>query len=223
MTGYTRTKICGLTTKGDALVAANCGVDAIGLIFFAESPRAVSRSVARDIALAVGPFVTVVGLFVDAEPEFVDQVIATVPLQVLQFHGTETPDYCERFKRPYLKAIKVRPLEGEEVDQTSVAAVRQDILTQAARFTNARGILLDTLSSQAQGGTGQSFDWRCVPENSEHHWILAGGLNPTNVEAAVRAVRPYGVDVSSGVELSRGVKDPKKIRQFIDRVRAANY
>jgi phosphoribosylanthranilate isomerase len=222
MNTVTRTKICGLTAKGDALTAAEYGADAIGLVFFEPSPRCVSMSVAREITAAVGPFVTVVGLFVDAEPDYVEKVLREVPLQVLQFHGSETQDYCEAFNRPYIKALKVNPaLVGPSRDE-AIARAREEILRQASRYESAQGILLDTLSPKAEGGTGEAFNWECVPEGSDIQWILAGGLDADNVKHAVQTVRPYAVDVSSGVEMSKGIKDAEKIRLFINSVKAAN-
>jgi phosphoribosylanthranilate isomerase len=227
MRTVTRTKICGLTAKGDALAAAEYGADAIGLVFFAASPRCVSVSVAREIAAAVGPFVTVVGLFVDAEPAYVNEVLEQVPLQLLQFHGAETPEYCESFKRPYIKALKVSPdaagqFSNEESRDEGIARAREDVLRQASRYRSAQAILLDTLSSKGEGGTGESFNWRCVPDRADINWILAGGLDAGNVESAIQTVKPYAVDVSSGVEMAKGVKDAKKIRLFINNVKAAN-
>jgi phosphoribosylanthranilate isomerase len=218
---YTRTKICGLTARGDALAVAEYGADAIGLVFFAQSPRCVSLPDAKDIAAAVGPFVTLVGLFVDAEPVYVEEVLQAVPLQLLQFHGAESPDYCERFQRPYLKALKVPTPQGG-TDAKAIDTIRQQLLEQAARYPTAQGILLDTLSQKGEGGTGESFNWQCVPDTGAVNWILAGGLHAGNVGKAIRIARPYAVDVSSGVELSPGVKDPEKIRTFLESVRAAS-
>lgn len=222
MTSYTRTKICGLTAKGDAFAAAEYGADAIGLVFFKQSSRCVSPAAAREIAAAVGPFVTVVGLFVDAEPSYVREVLQAVPLQLLQFHGTESPEYCEQFQRPYIKALKVRPTPEAESEQSLIDSTREHILEQASRYKSSQGILLDTLSAKGQGGTGESFNWQCVPNTEGINWILAGGLNTDNVRKAVQIAQPYAVDVSSGVELSPGVKDPEKLRLFVDGVRAAN-
>lgn len=222
MSTVTRTKICGLTTRGDALAAAEYGADAIGLVFFAASPRCVSVSVAQEISAAVGPFVTVVGLFVDAEPAFVHQVLEQVPLQLLQFHGAETPEYCEAFKRPYIKALKINPDIGGQSRDEAIVRARETVLRQASRYRSAQGILLDTLSSKGEGGTGESFNWQCVPDSAGINWILAGGLDADNVRRAVQIVQPYAVDVSSGVEMAKGVKDAEKIRLFINSVKAAN-
>lgn len=223
MSTVTRTKICGLTARGDALAAAEYGADAIGLVFFERSPRCVSPAVAKEITQAVGPFVTVVGLFVDAERDYVDEVLRQVPLQVLQFHGSESPEYCEAFDRPYIKALKVSPtLDDTQSREEAIAKARENILREASRYRRAQGILLDTLSSKGEGGTGEAFNWECVPESQDIHWILAGGLDADNVNRAIQVVRPYAVDVSSGVEMSKGVKDAEKIRLFIDSVKAAN-
>lgn len=221
MASYTRSKICGLTSRGDALAAAESGADAIGLVFFATSSRCVSVATAREIAAAVGPFVTVVGLFVDAEPRYVREVLRAVPIQLLQFHGAETPEYCEAFERPYIKALKVKPVVDSQSEQ-ALEDSRRHVLEQARRYGSARGILLDTLSAKGQGGTGESFNWQCVPNVDTINWILAGGLHPGNVRKAVRMVQPYAVDVSSGVELSPGVKDPGKVRLFVEGVKTAN-
>lgn len=220
MTTYVRSKICGLTSQGDALAAAEYGADAVGLVFYSGSPRCVEVPAARTIARAVGPFVTVVGLFVDADADFVRDVLKAVPLHVLQFHGSESPDYCEQFHRPYIKALRVKPVVQDQ-PELGLEEIRQTILRQAREYKSAQGILLDTFSQRAHGGTGESFDWQCVPKADGIQWILAGGLNPGNVRKAVQIARPYGVDVSSGVEFSPGAKDPEKVRQFIDNTRAA--
>ncbi|MCW8193257.1 phosphoribosylanthranilate isomerase [Proteobacteria bacterium 005FR1] len=223
MNTLTRTKICGLTARGDALAAAEYGADAIGLVFYEQSSRCVSVAAAREITDAVGPFVTVVGLFVNADREYVQDVLRQVPLQVLQFHGSESPEYCEGFNRPYMKALKVSPdLDQSQSRDEAIARAREDILERASLYRGAQGILLDTLSTKGEGGTGEAFNWECVPESRDIHWILAGGLDTENVKRAIQVVRPYAVDVSSGVEMSKGVKDAEKIRLFINSVKAAN-
>lgn len=201
-----RVKICGLTSVVDALVAVDAGADAIGLVFYAPSPRCVDIQSAADIALAVGPFVTTVGLFVDADKEQVEQVLAEVPLQLLQFHGDEAASYCEQFNRPYMKALRMKP--GLDVD------------AEIKKYASAQGILLDAYRKGVPGGTGETFDWQRVPSSNAKPIVLAGGLDGGNVVAAIKATRAYGVDVSGGVELSHGVKDHQKTIEFITLAKA---
>lgn len=196
-----RTKICGITRVEDALVAAQAGVDAIGLVFYAKSPRAVSVQQAQRIVAALPPFVTVVGLFVNATRDEVNAVLSHVPLDVLQFHGDETPAECEGFSRPYFRALRMQP--------------ELDIAALAAQYTGAQGILLDAWVPGVHGGTGERFDWARIPENLAKPLILAGGLNADNVGDAVLQVQPWAVDVSGGVEASHGIKDAEKIRKFL--------
>ncbi len=203
----TRVKICGLTRAEDALAAASAGADAVGLVFYARSPRAVDAVQAREVLGALPPFVTSVGLFVDAESAFVREILAAVPLDLLQFHGDESAAYCSGFGRPWIKALRVRP--GMDLGQ------------EVRRFgeAGARGLLLDTYEPGRPGGTGQRFDWGLIPPALGPSIILAGGLDPENVAEAIRAVRPYGVDVSGGVEVvlgdDRRIKDPSKIDAFM--------
>jgi phosphoribosylanthranilate isomerase len=201
----TRTKICGITRVQDALAAARCGADAIGLVFYERSPRHVSIALAKQLAEALTPFVSVVGLFVDAEAEFLRVVLQNVPLDLLQFHGDESPEYCAQFERPYLKAIRVR------------AGV--DLLQCSSDFRGARGLLLDAHVEGTPGGTGTAFDWAMIPRQLPLPLILSGGLDVENVAAAIKQVRPYAVDVSSGVEASKGIKDAAKIAAFINEVK----
>jgi len=203
----TRVKICGITRVEDGVAAAEAGADAIGLVFVSKSPRLVSISRARAIADALPPFVTVVGLFVDAVPDRVRDALNDVRIDLLQFHGNEEPGDCRGFQRPYIKAIAMR----DDVD----------VVAEVTRFTDAAGLLLDAYVAGKLGGTGQKFDWTRVPPDLKRPIILAGGLSPANVASAVEAVHPYAVDVSTGVELSKGIKDPKKIRAFIQAVRSA--
>ncbi|WP_331346931.1 phosphoribosylanthranilate isomerase [Cellvibrio sp. UBA7661] len=203
----TRVKICGITSIEDALVAVDAGADALGLVFYEASPRSVSISQARQIALAVGPFVVVTGLFVDADPEFVNAVLNDVPLQLLQFHGNESPDYCSFFHRPYIKALRMRP--------------ELDVVTSIDSYPNASGILLDAYRPGVPGGTGETFEWTRVPAQSLKPIVLAGGLTPDNVGEAIRTVSVYGVDVSGGVELAPGKKDQSKVTSFINNARLA--
>lgn len=200
---HTRIKICGITHLDAALKAVECGADAIGLIFVEKSPRYASLTDARVIAESLPPFVTVVGLFMDAPAEKVREALKVVPINVLQFHGDESPEYCEQFEVPYIKVLRMR-------ENVNVIAFAQE-------YSNAAGILLDTYTA-AGGGSGQSFDWSLIPEDISFPLILAGGLNPENVAAAVETVKPYAVDVSSGVESEPAVKDHKKIEQFIKEV-----
>jgi len=196
-----RVKICGITSVADAQLAVTAGADAIGLVFYASSPRAVSIAQAREIAASVGPFVTVVGLFVDADDAFVRDVLANVALHVLQFHGDESRDFCEQFQRPYMKAIRMRP--------------ELDVMQAVEHYTSAAAILLDAYRPGVPGGTGETFDWQRVPAQMAIPIVLAGGLTPENIALAVQSTQVYGVDVSGGVESAPGKKDAHKIEQFI--------
>lgn len=204
----TRVKICGIARLDDALAAARLGADAIGLVFAAQSPRALSVEAAAAIAAALPPFVARVGLFVDAEPALVRAVCAAVPLELLQFHGSEPAAYCRAFGRPYLKAIAM----GDED-----AAV----LARARDYPDAAALLFDAHAPGGQGGSGRTFDWSRIPRDLARPVVLAGGLAPGNVANAIAAVRPWAVDVSSGVEASPGIKDHGKMERFIDEVRRA--
>lgn len=202
-----RSKICGITRIEDALVAAEAGADAIGLVFYDRSPRAVSVQQARAIIAALPPFVTTVGLFVNASRCEIGEILDAVPLDLLQFHGDETSAQCEGHGRPYIKALRVRPGEN--------------IAACCAEYNQASGILLDTYVPGVPGGTGEAFDWSLVPADLGKPVILAGGLTADNVRAAIAQVSPYAVDVSGGVEASKGVKDAEKIRAFIREVRGS--
>jgi phosphoribosylanthranilate isomerase len=204
----TRVKICGITRVEDALAAAHAGADAIGLVFYPKSPRAVDADTARAICAALPPFITTVGLFVDAEPNVIHAILERVPLDTLQFHGAESPEYCGRFGRPFLKALRMH-------DSIDIAAERK-------QYFAARALLLDTYRAGVPGGTGEIFDWQRVPREVAGHIVLAGGLNPSNVGAAVETVRPYAVDVSGGVESAPGIKDAQRIRDFIAAVSRAD-
>lgn len=203
-----RIKICGITRVEDALAAAEAGADAIGLVFYAKSPRAVSVQQARAIVAALPPFVTSVGLFVDASRCELGEILDAVPLDMLQFHGNETAEACSGYHRPYLKALRVKP--GD------------DIAARAAEYPGAAGILLDTYVEGVPGGTGAAFDWSLIPHDLRRPLVLAGGLHAGNVQQAIRQVRPYAVDVSGGVEASKGIKDAEKIRAFIRQCRTAD-
>jgi phosphoribosylanthranilate isomerase len=202
-----RVKICGITSVADAQIAVKAGADAIGLVFYAPSPRAVSIEQAREIATSVGPFVTVVGLFVNVEESYVHEVLANVGLHLLQFHGDESREFCEQFQRPYMKAIRMRP--GLDVEQVING------------FPSASAILLDAYRPGVPGGTGETFDWQRVPKHSSRPIVLAGGLTAENIALAIQSTHVYGVDVSGGVESSPGKKDPQKVEQFIHNARDA--
>lgn len=203
----TRVKICGITRDEDLAAAVAAGADAVGFVFYPSSPRYLPVARASGLARRVPPFVARVGLFVNAEPAFVRETLAQVPLDLLQFHGDEEAAYCEQFARPYLKAARVRP----EID----------LLEFARAFLSAQGLLLDAWST-AYGGTGQTFDWSLIPENLPLPIILSGGLHADNVGEAVRRIRPWAVDVSSGVEQTKGIKDAEKIAAFMAAVRMAD-
>ncbi|MFI8479346.1 phosphoribosylanthranilate isomerase [Pseudomonas sp. NPDC078700] len=202
-----RSKICGITRLEDARVAIAAGADAIGFVFYPKSPRAVTIEQARAIIAELPPLVTTVGLFVDMPREQLQQLLKQVPLDLLQFHGDETPEQCEGFGRPYIKALRVKP--GDDVAEL------------IAPYASASGILLDTFVAGVPGGTGEAFDWTLVPQGLEMPIILAGGLTPDNVMAAISQVKPYAVDVSGGVEASKGLKDSSKVQAFVKAVRGA--
>ena len=204
----TAIKICGITRIEDAHAAAQCGVHAIGLVFFADSTRHVSPQRAADIMRALPPFVTSVGLFVDAPGAEVSQTLATTRLDLLQFHGDEVPEYCRQFGVPYLKALRVRP--------------GLDLLQYARDYHDAKALLLDAYVAGKHGGTGATFDWTLIPKNLPLPVVLSGGLTPENVGAAIHTVRPWAVDVSSGVEQSRGIKSRERIEAFVTGVRNAD-
>jgi len=197
----TRVKICGITRPEDAIDAAHLGADAIGLVFYSKSPRAVHVEQAKTIVYALPAFVTTVGLFVNADANEVKNILNHVPLDVLQFHGDESPEYCTQFSRPYIKALRVQPATDIE------AFAQQHYLAQA--------ILLDTYVKGVQGGTGQAFNWQLVPKHCSQPLVIAGGLTPENVPQVIQELKPYAVDVSGGVEQAKGVKDKAKVAAFI--------
>ena len=203
----TRIKICGYTQLEAALHAAHAGADAIGLIFYPSSPRNVGLAQAREIARALPAFVSSVALFVDAETETVQTVIEQVRPNLLQFHGAESPAYCRQFRLPYIKAVRVQP--------------GLNLVQYAARFGDAQGLLLDAYVAGEAGGTGQVFDWSLIPVALPLPLILSGGLNIGNVRDAIEQSRPWAVDVSSGVEISKGIKDASKVVKFISEVNNA--
>lgn len=202
----TRIKICGLTREEDVKAAVAAGADAIGFVFYPPSPRYVAPQRAAELVRLIPPFVDVVGLFVNEVPETVLAVCNALPINVLQFHGDEDVAYCRQFGRPYLRAARVRP--------------GLDLVEFARSFPDARGLLLDAFV-EGYGGGGHVFDWTLIPPSLPGFLILSGGLNAGNVGDAVRRVRPVAVDVSSGVEMGKGIKDHAKIAAFVNAVRAA--
>ena len=200
----TRVKICGITRCQDAEFAAEMGVDAIGLVFFEASPRAVTIAQAKKIVAVLPPFVSVVALFVDAAASTVNDCLAALPIDILQFHGNESQEYCAQFSRPYLKAIRMR--EGI------------DLAAKAEIYDDAFALLLDSYQPGVQGGTGQTFDWSMI-KKIDKPIILAGGLTAENVGDAIKRVQPFAVDVSGGVEEDKGIKAQKKINAFMQEVK----
>ncbi|RUM53483.1 MAG: phosphoribosylanthranilate isomerase [Methylococcus sp.] len=199
-----RVKICGFTRRSDAVNAAILGVDAIGLVFYSASPRCVSPDTAADIVRALPPFVTVVALFVDEQPETIRDILRQVPVDLLQFHGDESPESCGSFRVPYIKAVRMNSeVDIEEIEQ---------------RYSGARGLLLDAYHPDQKGGTGLQFDWDLIPRKTLMPVVLAGGLNPDNVQDALGRVGPFAVDVSSGVESGKGLKDMNKVAAFLREV-----
>ncbi len=199
-----RVKICGITSVQDALTAVKHGADAIGLVFYAPSSRNVSIAQAQEIARQIPAFVSVVGLFVNAEASFVNKVISQVKINLLQFHGDETPEACSQFSLPFIKAIRVKP--------------DTNLIQCAIDFSAAKALLLDTYTEGLMGGTGHVFDWDLIPKQMAKPVILAGGLTADNVAQAIQKVQPYAVDVSGGVEMSKGIKDTDKIAAFMQQV-----
>lgn len=200
----TRVKICGFTRVEDARAAARLGVDAIGLVFYSQSPRNVSIARAIEITRALPAFVSVVGLFVDAEPDWIRDVLAEVNIDCLQFHGNEAPEDCRLYAKPYIKAVRMRA----DVDLDEIQA----------QYADAAGLLLDAYHPGVQGGTGSGFDWDLIAGNLTLPLILAGGLSPENAALAVQQVKPYALDVSSGVEAGKGIKDAEKMAAFIRKI-----
>tara|TARA_R110001606_G_scaffold93283_4_gene207139 strand:+ start:313 stop:930 length:618 start_codon:yes stop_codon:yes gene_type:complete len=196
-----RVKICGITNLEDALMACRHGADALGFVFYEKSPRYVTPTVANSIVSKLPPFVTPVALFVDAEASLIDSVIQGSSRWVIQFHGSESESECLSYQRPYMKALRVR--QGDDV----VALVNQ--------YPSASAMLLDAYKAGVPGGTGEVFDWSLIPQGLSKPIVLAGGLTPSNVEQAIKQVKPYAVDVSGGVELSKGIKSEPKVQEFI--------
>lgn len=204
----TRVKICGITRLEDALAAAQAGADALGFVFYGPSPRNVSPEVAAEILQQLPAYITTVGLFVDAEPTFIEQVLKAVPLDLMQFHGDEPEADCTRYGKPYTKAIRM----GDNVDLAQMAQT----------YHSSRGLLLDAFVAGKPGGTGEAFDWNRIPQSLSKPVILAGGLNPQNVSQAITKVKPWAVDVSGGVEKAKGIKDSQLINAFMQGVESGS-
>ena len=203
-----RIKICGITRRRDALAAAELGAHAIGLMFYKGSPRFVAPDKAREVIDGLPPFVTGVGVFVNPDEQQVRAVLGKVHLELLQFHGDESAEFCAKFGVPYIKAIRVKK--------------DLDLLQYASRYGDAKGLLLDTHSDKGYGGTGEAFDWALIPNDLGLPIILSGGLTAENVARAIRRARPWAVDVSSSVESEKGIKDAGKIAAFIKEARDAD-
>lgn len=202
-----RVKVCGITSVEDALMVSESGADAIGLVFYAKSPRHVEIEQAATIVKALPPFVTSVGLFLNADEHYVQAVLEQVSLDLLQFHGTESADFCRSFGRPYIKALGMKDKAATE------------FASMAAPYHDALGLLVDSHETGAAGGTGQIFDWTQVPQNYKKPIVLAGGLKPDNVARAITTTNVYAVDVSSGVESQAGIKDAASVNAFMNEVK----
>lgn len=196
-----RSKICGFTRPQDALAAAQLGVDAVGLVFYPPSKRFVSIEQAQEIVRVLPPFVSVVALFVNENTERIRQVLAQVPVDILQFHGDETPEFCRQFNRPYIKAVRVQNTD--------------DIIAAQQQYPDARAVLFDAHIEGEYGGTGHRFDWAMLPDQLSGHWILSGGLTPENIGEAVKITGAKIIDVSSGVESAPGIKSAEKIAALL--------
>jgi len=204
----TRVKICGITQLNDALAAIEAGADALGFVFYEGSTRFIAPKEAAKIINSISPFINKIALFVNANSDYVNEVVSQVHIDVLQFHGDEDEAFCRSFNKPYLKAVRMQ-------ESTDLNQIAND-------YSTASGLLLDAFDKEEYGGTGHSFDWALSPKNLNLPVILAGGLNHTNVHAAITQTKPYAVDVSSGVEISKGVKDQQLIKQFMQEVKRAD-
>jgi phosphoribosylanthranilate isomerase len=204
----TRIKICGITRVEDAADAVRLGADAVGLVFYPPSPRAVTLDQAKAIVKSLPPFVTVVGLFVNQDRAIIERCIDEVQIDLLQFHGDESAEACSGYTRPWIKAIRMR--EGI------------DLIEAERTYSRSSGLLLDSYKAGIPGGTGECFDWRRIPTSLASRIILAGGLDAKNVTQAIQQVHPYAVDVSGGVERSKGIKDAVKIEAFVTGVKCAD-
>jgi|TARA_B110000914_G_scaffold37396_1_gene30541 phosphoribosylanthranilate isomerase len=200
-----RVKVCGITRVEDALTAIRLGANAIGFIFWDKSARYIDPNEARKIVMALPPFVSVVGVYVDPSSEWVEETCSIAGLNLLQFHGDELPEFCSQFPLPYIKAVRIRS--------------GIDLLQYATQYSSSNGLLLDSYVEGVPGGTGRTFEWSLIPENLSLPLILSGGLHPENVCAAIRKAKPWAVDVSSGVEITKGIKDADKIAAFMTGVR----
>ena len=200
-----RVKVCGITRCEDAKAAVQLGVDAIGFVFWQQSARYIDPVSARWIAANIPPFGCTVGVYVDPDAAWVEETSKIAKLNLLQFHGDETPEFCNQFSQPYIKAIRVKQ--------------DTDLLQYTERFSTAKALLLDTYAADMPGGTGHTFDWSLIPHDLSAPLILSGGLNSSNVAMAIKQIRPWAVDVSSGVEASKGIKDEKKIFAFMQGVK----
>jgi phosphoribosylanthranilate isomerase len=200
-----RVKVCGITRIEDAEAAIQSGVDAIGFVFWNKSARNIDPESAGRISALIPPFVCTVGVYVDPDAAWVKETARAAKLNLLQFHGNESPDFCNQFSQPYIKAIRVKS--------------DTDLLQYAERYRTAKGLLLDTFTEGMPGGTGHVFDWHLIPENLPVPFILSGGLNPDNVAMAIKQTKPWAVDVSSGVEAAKGIKDKNKIIAFMQGVK----
>lgn len=200
-----RVKVCGITRSADAQAAIRLGADAIGFVFWPHSARYIEPAAAAEITAAIPPFIATVGVYVDPDSGWVEESSRIAKLSLLQFHGDETPEFCNRFALPYIKAARVK-------DDT-------DLLQYAKHYRTAQGILLDTFAAGMPGGTGHTFDWQLIPKQLSLPLILSGGLNPDNVALAIQETQPWAVDVSSGVEAAKGIKDEKKIFAFMQGVK----
>ncbi|MER0170748.1 MAG: phosphoribosylanthranilate isomerase [Nitrosomonas sp.] len=200
-----RVKVCGITRSEDAIAAVQCGVDAIGFVFWPHSARYIDPESARRIAEVIPPFICTVGVYVDPDAAWVEETARVAKLNLLQFHGDESPEFCNQFPQPYIKAIRVKP--------------DADLLQYAQRYGAAKGLLLDTYAADMPGGTGHAFNWQLIPQQLSLPLILSGGLNPDNVARAIKQTQPWAVDVSSGVEAAKGIKDEKKIIAFMQGVK----
>lgn len=204
-----RTKICGITRPEDALFAAKLGVDALGFVFFSGSKRCVGVEQAQNIIRLLPPFVSVVALFVNENTQKINEILTKLPIDVLQFHGDESPDFCQQFHRPYIKAIRVQNPD--------------DIQAAQHTYRQAKALLFDSFKIDEYGGTGHAFDWTMLPENLNQSWILSGGLNANNLLSALSTTKAPAVDVSSGVESAPGIKDREKMAQFLNLCRQFSF
>ncbi len=207
-----RVKICGVKTADDALCAAAHGADAIGLVFCEGSPRTVTVEQAKDIVANLPPFIAIVGLFMNSSRQLIEQVLDSINLDIIQFHGDETPEECASYGIPYIKSVPMKNVSAEQILQE-----------YHELYSDSKGFVVDSHAPGEAGGSGKTFDWNTLPDNCSKPILLAGGLNPQNVVEAIRLASPFCVDVSSGVESQKGVKDHQKIAEFIRGVNSVSY